>query len=133
VTSSNILPGYGRSAGPVALVAAIALLGITGAVLAVRGDAGVVALVGDVLSGAAVVGVGLVLVAAFSAGRAVRAQAQQNLAAARRAEAVAADLREEVLRLQCDIARLAVRVETSHRRKREDTTDDHRPRPGAGS
>jgi hypothetical protein len=133
VTPRNIRPGYGRSAGPVALVAATALLGVTGAVLAVRGDAGVVALLGDVLSGAGVVGIGLVLVAALSAARVVRAQAQQNLAAARRAEAVAADLREEVLRLQCDIARLAVRVETSHRRKREDTTDDHRPGPVTGS
>lgn len=119
MTSRNLLPGHGRSPGPVAFVAVIALLGITGAVLAVRSDAGVVALVGDILSGAAVVGVGLVLVAAFSAGRAVRAHAQQNLAAARRAEAVAADLREEVLRLQSDIARLAARVDTSHRRKRE--------------
>jgi uncharacterized membrane protein len=118
MTPKNPPPGYGRSAGPIALVAAVAVLVITGAVLAVRqdADAGAVAVLGLVLSGAAVVGVNIVLVAACRSGRAVREHALQNVGAARRAEAVAADLRDEVLRLQSDLARLAARIETSHRR-----------------
>jgi hypothetical protein len=60
-----------------------------------------------------VVGVFLVLAAAHSCGRAAREQTRHTLGAARRAEAVAADLRDEVLRLQSDLARLAARVETA--------------------
>ena len=118
MTPKNLLPGRGRSASPIALVAAVALLVITGAVLAVRHDAGAgtVAVLGLVLSGAAVVGVCVVLVATCSSGRAAREHALQNAGATRRAEAVAADLRDEVLRLQSDLARLAARVEASHRR-----------------
>jgi type VI protein secretion system component VasK len=118
VTSRNLLPGYGRSAGPIALLAAVAVVVITGAALAVRADAaaGAVAVLGLVLSGVAVVGICLVLIVARSSGRAARAHALRQLGAARRAEAVAADLRDEVVRLQSDLARLAARIETSHRR-----------------
>jgi HAMP domain-containing protein len=118
VTSRNRFPGYGRSAGPVALVVAIAALVATAEVLAVQRDigAGAVTVLGLVLTGAAVVGVCVVLIAVRSSGRVSREHALQSLAAARRAEAVAADLRDEVLRLQSDLARLAARVETSHRR-----------------
>jgi uncharacterized membrane protein len=135
VTSRDILPGYGRSAGPVAVVVAVAVLVITAALLAVRHDtgAGAVAVLGLVLSGAAVVGVCLVLIAARSSGHTARAHALQQLGAARRAEAVAADLRDEVLRLQSDLARLAARVEASHRRPARGDADDIRPRSGAGS
>lgn len=122
----NPTPDYGRQPvarrGPVTVVAAVAVLVVTGAVLAVRQDtaASAVAVLGLVLSGAAVVGVGIVLVAVSSSGRAAREQTQQNLGAARRAEAVAADLRNEVLRLQSDLGRLAARVETSHRLRARD-------------
>ncbi|OLT09223.1 hypothetical protein BJF90_44485 [Pseudonocardia sp. CNS-004] len=96
----------------------VVVLVVTGAVLAARNDtgAGAVSLLGLALSGAAVVGVCFVLMATHRSGRAARERALQNLGAARRAEAVAADLRAEVLRLQSDLARLAARVETSHRR-----------------
>lgn len=133
MTSRNRLPGYGRPAGPVALVAVVAALVVAGTVLAVRRDPGAVPVLGAILSGAAVAGVLIVLVTVRSCGRAAREQAVQNLAAARRAEAVAADLRDEVLRLQSDLARLAARVEATRRRTREETSDDERPRSAAGS
>jgi uncharacterized membrane protein len=122
VTSWNPLPEYGRRPariGPVAVVGAVTALVTISGVLAVRHDtgAGAVAVLGLVLSGVAVIGVCLVLVAAYRSGRAAREQALQYLGVARRAEAVAADLRNEVLRLQSDLARLAARVETSHRQR----------------
>jgi hypothetical protein len=127
VTSRTPLVEYGRQHPPArpvlaagrqpALVAVLALLVVVGGVLAVWNDAGAsaVAVLDLVLSGAAVVGICLVLLTARSSARAARAQALRHLAAARRAEAVAAEVRDEVLRLQTDLARLAARVETSHR------------------
>jgi hypothetical protein len=100
-------------------IPAAALVAV-GIVLALRHDrqAGPVAVLGVVLSGLAVVGLSLVLMAASRADRIAGEAALHQLDSDRRAAAGITELRDEVEQLRVDVARLTARLETAAGRSR---------------
>jgi uncharacterized membrane protein len=105
-------------------VAAAGGLVAVGIVTAVRHDrqAGPVAVLGLVLSGLALVGVSLVLMAAGRADRITGEVALHQLDSDRRAAAGIDEVRDEVDQLRGEVARLTARLETANRFRAEETT-----------
>jgi uncharacterized membrane protein len=100
---------------------AAGLVGV-GVVMAIRHDegAGPVAVLGLALSGVAVLGLSLLLMAARRADRNAVRLALHDLESSRCEAATIDEIRGEVTRLHADLARLAARLDTSRQRSEDE-------------